>query len=391
MRMQAHSLLPGMRRSTALGVDRQGLGRPRTVMVAVTLLSVLLAACAGTGNETIADGTGATALKQPVKARTARAEMQRPASSSISTASLGKTQTGSVVDLPYQPALNSRWIGTIEMRDTTTKAGRIAESIVARERGEYRIVQKLEHGYRIDYTLRDGSVEGNTPLTRLLAPLIETTKGQSFTFETDDAGAPVRIPDVAKWKGFAVKAIDVVAESKPEFASMPQLKQFIDGLRSQYDAATPESGVALFLDHYIRYSMVQGLRSMRIGEERSYDDEVVNPLIGVKMRAKGSIKVTSVDKNKGLATIEWRLAVLPEDLNKATVEFVKRLVPEGQESKKFLDAMAQLKIDHLEKATYKIALADGVVRRMDRTSVVKTQGGEKKTVMTVTMYPVPQG
>ena len=101
--------------------------------------------------------------------------MQRPASSSISTASLGKAQTGSVVDLPYQPALNSRWIGTIEMRDTTTKAGRIAESIVARERGEYRIVQKLEHGYRIDYTLRDGSVEGNTPLTRLLAPLIETT------------------------------------------------------------------------------------------------------------------------------------------------------------------------------------------------------------------------
>jgi hypothetical protein len=53
--------------------------------------------------------------------------------------------------------------------------------------------------------------------------------------------------------------------------------------------------------------------------------------------------------------------------------------------------MAQLKIEHLDKATYKIALADGVVRRMDRTSVVKTQGGEKKTVITVTMHPVPQG
>jgi hypothetical protein len=89
-------------------------------------------------------------------------------------------------------------------------------------------------------------------------------------------------------------------------------------LRSQYDAATPESRVALFLDHYARYSMVQGLRNMRIGEERSYDDEVVNPLIGAKMRAKGSFKVASVDKAKGLATIEWQLAVLPEDLNKVT-------------------------------------------------------------------------
>jgi len=379
MRMQAHNLLPSMRRSAPLR------------MVAATLLSVLLAACAGTGNETIADGTGATALKKPVTARTTRAEVPRPASSSITTASLGKAQTGHVVDLPYQPALKSRWIGTIEMHDTTTKAGRVAESIVARERGEYRIVQKLENGYRIDYTLLDGSVEGNTPLTQLLAPLIESTKGQSFTFETDDAGAPVRIPDVAKWKGFAVKAIDLMAESKPEFASVPQLKQFIDGLRSQYDAATPESGVALFLDHYVRYSMVQGLRSMRIGEERTYDDEVVNPLMGVKMRAKGSFKITSIDKNKGLATIEWRLAVLPEDLNKATLEFVKRFVPEEQESKKFLDAVAQLKIDHLDKATYKVALADGVVRRMDRTSVVKTQGAEKKSVMTVTMHPVPQG
>src|SRR5215831_12854771 len=121
MRMHTHSLLPGMRRSAPLGVDRQGLGRLRMVMVAVTLLSVPLASCAGTGNETIADGTGATALKQPVKARTARAEVRRPDSGSITTASLGKAQTESVVDLPYQPALNSRWIGTIEMRDTTQK------------------------------------------------------------------------------------------------------------------------------------------------------------------------------------------------------------------------------------------------------------------------------
>src|SRR5215475_114456 len=91
MRMQTHSLLPGMRRSAPLGVDRQGLGRLRMVMVAVTLLSVPLASCAGTGNETIADGTGATALKQPVKARTARAELSRPASSSITTASEAST------------------------------------------------------------------------------------------------------------------------------------------------------------------------------------------------------------------------------------------------------------------------------------------------------------
>jgi hypothetical protein len=108
MRMQAHSLLPDMCRGATLGVDRQWLGRLRIGRVAVTLVSLLLAACASTGNDTIADGTGATALKRPVKAGTVRAEVRRPAGSSITTASLGKRQTETIVNLPYQPALNSR-------------------------------------------------------------------------------------------------------------------------------------------------------------------------------------------------------------------------------------------------------------------------------------------
>ncbi len=80
--------------------------------------------------------------------------------------------------------------------------------------------------------------------------------------------------------------LDIVAQSKPEFASPPQLKQFMDGLRAQYDGATPENGVQLFLDKLLSYSVVQGLTDMPVGEERSYDDEVAHPLTGTKMRAR---------------------------------------------------------------------------------------------------------
>ena len=353
--------------------------------IGITLASVLLAACAGTGQESVAD---ATATKQAIKVKATQAGARKASGDLIKTSSIDRATTEKIANLPYKPAVGSRWIGTIEVRETTTKNGQIAESTVIRERGEYRIARKLDKGYHINYTLNHGSFEGTTPLTGLMAPLIESMKGLSLTFETDEAGTPVRIPDVAKLKAPVLKAIDIAAQSKPEFASVPQLKQFIEGLRSQFEGATPETGVALFLEKLLNYSAVQGLTNMPIGEEQRYDDEVVNPIIGAKMRAKGSFKIAAVDKATGLATIEWRQTILPEDLNQATLEFVKRVLPNAEQgSKDFLDAMAQLKIEHLDQAVYKVAVGDGVVRRMDKTTVIKTQGGEKKTVVIMTMNP----
>ena len=90
-------------------------------------------------------------------------------------------------------------------------------------------------------------------------------------------------------------------------------------------------------------------------------------------------------RQKGLATIEWRLTVLPEDLSKATRDFVLQFMPEGADASKLDEAMAQMKLEHIDRATYRIALADGVVRRMDRTAVVKAHDMENKTVVTMTL------
>jgi hypothetical protein len=302
-------------------------------------------------------------------------------------AATGGISAAENLDLPYRPAVGSRWIGTVETRETRTK-GQSAESAIVREKNEQVILSKLEKGYRVAYTIKDGSFEGNSPVIKLMTPVLESIKGLSFTFETDEGGAPVRIPDVAKLKAPVIKAIDIVAQSKPEFASVPQLKQFMDGLRAKYDGATPETGVQLFLDKQLGYSMVQGLTDMPVGEERSYDDEVAHPLTGTKMHAKGSVKITSIDRAAGLATIEWQQTILPEDLTKATLELVRRILPNAdQGSKEFAGALAQMKIDHLDRATYKVALADGVVRRMEKTTVVKTQGGEKNTTVIMTLNP----
>jgi hypothetical protein len=361
-------------------------------VVAIGLTSALLAACASTDGWLLAEDSGPAASKTPgkvtaAKSRQARADRQGPAASSITTASIGKAAAETVVDLPYRPAVGSRWIGTSETRQTKTKAGRAIESMTLRDRGEYRIVEKLEKGYRVSYTLHDGSIGGNTPLAELMKPLIQSMKGQSYAYETDDGGTPTRVIDLDRLKAVAGKAVDLMAESKPEFTSVPQLKQFVDGMRSQFDAATPETGVDLFLEPVVRLSMVQGLTNVPLGEERSYDDLVTNPLTGAKMRARGSYKVAAVDKAKGLATIEWRLTVLPEDLSKATRDFVLQFMPEGADASKLDEAMAQMKLEHIDRATYRIALADGVVRRMDRTAVVKAHDMENKTVVTMTLSP----
>ena len=354
----------------------------------MALTSVLLAACAVTGQES-AGATSQPATKQPSKVKTAQTDARRASRDPIKTSAITQAPTQKIANLPYKPAVGSRWIGTIEVRETKTKNGQITESTVVRERGEYRITRKLATGYHINYTLNQASFEGDTPLTELMAPLIDSMKGLSLTFETDEAGAPVRIPDVAKVKAPVVKAIDIVAQSKPEFASVPQLKQFIDGLRSQYQEATPETGVALFLDKLLNYSTVQGLTNIRVGEERSYDDEVVNPILGARLRATGSFKIAAIDDTTGLATIEWRQTISPEDLSRTTLEFVKRILPTAEQgSQEFLDVLAQLKIEHLDSAVYRVAIADGVVRRMEKTTVIKTQGIEKKTVVIMSMNPV---
>lgn len=373
----------------------------------IALASVLLTACVGTDREWVAEGSSPTTLKQPVKrttkARAAKARpvrsdarpvvqsevpavVQRAASSSIATASLGASVTEKIVDLPYRPEVGSRWIGTTEMRETMASAGRVLKSTVLRDRGEYRIVEKLEKGYRVSYTLHDGSFDGDTPIAVLTKPMIQSMKGQSYTYDTDEGGSPTRVLDVDRLKALAIQGMDTMAQSQPEFSTVPQLRQLVDGMRSQFDAATPETGVDLFLGPVVRFSMVQGLTNVPLGEMRNYDDVVVSPLTGSKMRAKGSFKIAAVDKAKGLATIEWRLTVLPEDL-KATREFVMPFLPEGADASKPDEAMAQMKMEYLDRATYTVALADGVVRRMDRTAVVKAQGIEKETVETMTLSP----
>jgi hypothetical protein len=360
--------------------------------IAIGLASALLAACASTDGWLLAEDSGQAARKPPVKVsaaktRPVRADRQGPAASSITTGSIGKATVATMVDLPYRPAVGSRWTGTSETRETKVKAGRVVESMTVRDRGEYRVVEKLEKGYRVSYTLHDGSIGGNTPLAELMKPLIQSMKGQSYAYETDDGGTPTRLLDLERLKAVALKAVDLVAQGKPELSTAPQLKQFLDGMRSQFDSATQETGVDLFLEPVVRLSMVQGLTNVPLGEERSYDDVVTNPLTGAKMRAKGAYKVAAVDKAKGLATIEWRLTVLPEDLSKATRDFVMRFMPEGTDASKLDEAMAHMKLEHLDRATYKIALADGVVRRMDRTAVVKAQDVENKTVVTMTLGP----
>ncbi len=59
----------------------------------------------------------------------------------------------------------------------------------------------------------------------------------------------------------------------------------------------------------------------------------------------------------------------------------------GKDASKLDEAMAQMKLEHIDRATYRIALADGVVRRMDRTAVVKAHDMENKTVVTMTLSP----
>src|SRR5262249_5191527 len=133
--------------------------------IAIAFLSALLAACATADSGPVADATSAQPAKAaaPRKApsapaKTASAKAAPPKASPVAspkasppvmaspivTSSVGSAKAEKTVDLSYKPALGSRWIGTSEKRETKTRAGQVVESSVVRERGEYRITDKLE-------------------------------------------------------------------------------------------------------------------------------------------------------------------------------------------------------------------------------------------------------
>ena len=113
MRMQVLRFPRGAR--LGVGQPWSGAMRLSKSIVAVVLVSGLAAACADEGS--FASATGEKVAKPPVRVRATRADARRASGSPITTASIGRAETGKTADLPYRPAVGSRRIGTIEIRN----------------------------------------------------------------------------------------------------------------------------------------------------------------------------------------------------------------------------------------------------------------------------------
>jgi hypothetical protein len=290
------------------------------------------------------------------------------------------------VDLPYKPAVGSRWIVTTVVKDTASRDGK-AQTTTIQGKNTVQIVSKSETGFQITSTSTEQSFDGNPQMKVMMEPFIKATQGLAVTFETDDAGIPTKVVNLDKLKEVLIPALDGLVKAMPP--STPDVAQAMQGMQAQYASATAEEAVQLFLGESVQFAMVQGLR-LTVGEELAYDDELTNPLVGSgTMPAKGFVKLASVDDRAGFAVIEWRQTIAPEDVTRFALETVTRLLPnQAQTDPQFQQALKSIQFDYSDKATYGIALADGTTRSMLRTTTITAPGMENVKTTTVSVEPM---
>lgn len=366
-------------------------------LLAVTLFPVALLGCSADGDQVKLAVEETSAVARPKAAQAKAVTMPRVATSAGSAtgetalepaAKHGARDDKKVVSAPYRPKVGSRWRLDQEVRKTKSKDGKVVEQTTVKEQTHVVVEATVAEGYRIKSKVVDASMQSNTPMAAIMGPVVESAKGMTLSYDTDGDGVPVRINNVDEIKALMRRAFDAIEQSKPEFKQVPQLAEMMRGIRSQYEGVDATTGATILLEEVQAVALVQGF-NLALGEERTYQTEVASLVGSGTMRANGRFRLTKVDNAKGLAFIEHRQTIDPEDLRRVVTGFIAKILPgEDAGSAKFNEAMAKLKIDRNEVAHYEVALADGVVRKMERTVLVTSGPGEQREVTVLTAKPV---
>lgn len=204
----------------------------------------------------------------------------------------------------------------------------------------------------VSMTMEEGLPENLAALRDLDIPI---------TVEVDEALAPVRLvnlDDVRTAFNEMLKRLD----SDPKATG--QLKQIFPNLEDATITAVTTQDLA-------RVALAQA-SDLELGQERTYDDQAINPLGGPLIATKGSFRLEAFDKGAGRALVIWRLVMDPASMQKsmrATMDRMLLQVP-PESAQKARAAFATMKIERQDICRYEIHLATGLATTVDCTANV---------------------
>lgn len=248
---------------------------------------------------------------------------------------------GSVIELTIEKN------GEQTVNGTTTKIGDMS----FRYRQE---IAATDTGYTVTQTALDmqGPPEAKASLDEAMA----ATK--HITYDADERLAPLRIRDADAL---------IAAITKTEGATPEQLKAQEQAM-AMFKRMSPEHLAGLLLREQAMAAAYQGL-VLPIGETVEGESETPNPF-GAGPAIKQTVKVTlaSVDREKGVATIQADTAADPASFKAALPEIVRQIAPADAPAPT-AEELAQLTFEKSNSCRYEIDLKTGLATKAECTDI----------------------
>jgi hypothetical protein len=227
------------------------------------------------------------------------------------------------------------------------------------------IESETKDGYKITWYPQSLTVPGQTIDTTKDRPEIE--QDIALEFETDSAGAPLRLINYEAVRKNAMAAVDDIRTAQST----------VKGVDAMFANLTPETAAAIFGKHAQLVGSFQGF-TMEVGEPFAYDNEMPNPFGGGVIRAKATIKLAVVDEAKDLATFEWQQVADPESIKIVTAAIVETAA-KAMDKPADKSLLSGMKLSVAYKATANVALSDGWLRSLTYEVDSTVENGKEKT------------
>ncbi len=262
-----------------------------------------------------------------------------------------------------------------------TQPGKPVSETGARSSAEIEVVSASEESFVVAWThgetTFDGAGAGEDPLAKQMADLV---KGLRVEIEMDSEAT---ITGVRNWKEIRdtmKKAVDVLFEG---LNAKGMDADVLAKIRAQ--VAPLYAGKAQIAQNCTRdaqrYFMVLGY-GFEDGKPVEYDDKLPNPLGGEPFPCKARYSLRGVDRKTGIATVDFRQVIPPEDalriMEKTVKDMAERMgkpVPDGEGLKSF-------SIE--DTAEFRVELATGWIESLTHTRATKAGGASQDDIVTFT-------
>jgi hypothetical protein len=294
------------------------------------------------------------------------------------------------LERPYNPPVGSRWIIETEINTDDVKPDGPQNSLI-KTQAELTIEEKTPEGFRITYTIRGASAEGNSKMVPLVRASVKAMENVAFRATTDRAGKPVRIDNLDEAKA-AMR--NMVGTLTAQFQDKPQVVALLNQMVARLIEVDTGEAAAAYIDDVPALALAQNT-GMNLGEIRRSSMSVDNPLGGgAAMKSNMAFELTEVDAATGnrkfVNTTSYDPAAMKDFMQSVTK---KMLAASGDSTKpEQIDSLVKsMQLSQDERAVFEVE--DGMTRKITERSVmiVRAMGHNlSKTetrTMTVTRAP----